>query len=465
MYTVHNIGRSRADRTVAHIGPAFRGMFVGSILGLMAGMPGPTLAGPSADELKQGALVGYARVGAGSSARGGAQECYYLANGNGHGYRLGNECDSYAELGYARSFAESEDGVTFNGYGMLNHYSPDSSYTNSPNVAQIFAEVTGLEFLNGGSLWVGKRFYQRPDIYIVDFQYINLNGTGAGIENIQSPWGGTISYAIFKDNDTNNEDGNGNVTSSNSAVRHNLLYRGLPVNEGGTLDLIAGYIVPGSRGSDRHSGYNLHVFHHQKVLGGVNTFGVQYGVGPGTSRPDPVAYDPATPWVQSTSNGPCCNRIGPSGSTLLDSGDTRFRVLDTLVIQPNARFSAAFDVVYEANQGKAYGGKKSEWISIGLRPVYALTNHFKLQAEFSHDRMSYPDADDEHLTKITFAPTIAIGSGFYARPELRAFVTHAFWNRAATGAIAANTNAGDNIGTHGTTVGVQVEAWWGKNWF
>jgi maltoporin len=53
---------------------------------------------------------------------------------------------------------------------------------------------------------------------------------------------------------------------------------------------------------------------------------------------------------------------------------------------------------------------------------------------------------------------------FWARPELRAFVTAAFWNE---GARAAAAGAGRPIGgvayandKFGVTVGVQAESWW-----
>ena len=45
---------------------------------------------------------------------------------------------------------------------------------------------------------------------------------------------------------------------------------------------------------------------------------------------------------------------------------------------------------------------------------------------------------------------------------------HANWNAAATPTIMMNNyNAGNSIGmgTEGTTVGVQVEAWWNENWW
>ena len=56
---------------------------------------------------------GYFRVGAGTSTSGsrGPQSCYGLG-GNTMKYRLGNECDAYAEFGYTKDIAKV-DGVSY----------------------------------------------------------------------------------------------------------------------------------------------------------------------------------------------------------------------------------------------------------------------------------------------------------------------------------------------------------------
>jgi maltoporin len=46
---------------------------------------------------------------------------------------------------------------------------------------------------------------------------------------------------------------------------------------------------------------------------------------------------------------------------------------------------------------------------------------------------------------------------FWSRPELRAFVTTAFWNDSIKGAVGGPAYATD---TFGLTAGVQMESWW-----
>jgi maltoporin len=433
----------------------------------------PTVSPAVVEE--DGGFVGYLRVGAGVSTSGGTQDCYYLGNGNGHGYRLGNECDSYTELGYSKTLLKSDDGIRFVGHFMITDYSGNSAYSGNVQISQIFISVVGLEGLNGGTPWLGERFYERPDIHWMDLQYINLNGTGGGIDNIDTAWGGKFSYAVFKDNDTNNYSGTSfsSFSSSNAAIRNDFLYRNLPVNAGGSLDAIVGLILPTSPSDDRHKGYNLHVFHKQSILGGGNLFGVQYGMGPGTGEGTPTQFDPSQPTSAFGSTGGvgpnaiCCNRMGQSGSTLLGPEDTRLRIFDAIWIQPTPRFSAAFDLLYEADKFPVYGGISS-WESMGVRPEYAFTRHFKLQGEIGIDRVTYPEAPTENLIKYTLAPTLTLGPGFFDRPELRLFVTRANWNSAAIATVNANnvTNTA-SIGqtTSDTSFGIQLEAWWGKNWF
>ena len=103
------------------------------------------------------------------------------------------------------------------------------------------------------------------------------------------------------------------------------------------------------------------------------------------------------------------------------------------------------------------------WTSLGVRPVYAILPHLKLQMELGTDRVtSITGGADARLTKLTFAPAISMGESYWSRPELRFFVSYGKWNNAATAAVNASNNSGPvyNNGTSGTSAGVQVEAWW-----
>ena len=392
-------------------------------------------AAVAADEV---GFHGYARVGAGSSSVKGPQSCYGLG-GNTMKYRLGNECDAYAEFGYTQELAKT-DGVTFLGTVWANVYNPKSDFGDAKlGLAKAYVEARGLDFLNGGTAWAGKRYYYRPDIHMLDLQYINLNGTGAGIDRVNmGP--GKFSYAFFKDNDITATSSTGVVTTE-AATRQNLIYGDVPLNPNGTID-VAVSLIKAQGGNNTHNGYQITALHKQaKVMGGGNTFGVQHGVGPGTGI------------------GVCCDRIGASGSTLLGSDVTRSRVFNDLAIQPSTNFGMEFVALMQRDKSDANGS--STWTSVGVRPVYAVHKHVKLALELGTDRVKEAGGPTQRLTKITFAPSISSGPGLWDRPELRAFVTYGKWNDAATASVNASNNSGPVYGnrTSGTSFGVQLETW------
>jgi maltoporin len=349
------------------------------------------------------------------------------------------------------------DGVTYVGTVWVDGYKPNSDFGDSKlELAKAYVEAKGLDFLNGGTAWIGKRYYMRPDIHMLDLQYINLNGTGGGLDRIKAG-PGYFSYAVFKDNDINDVDPNtGLVSHTSAAIRQNFLYQELPVNPNGTIDVVSTYIRAQRKSEDptvcactpapsapTHNGWQVSVFHRQAQLwGGGNTFGIQYGVGPGTGI------------------GIGNDRMGASGSTLLGSDVKRYRVFNDLAIQPATMFGMEFIALVQRDRSDA--GGTTTWSTLGVRPVYALSRNFKLQMELGTDRVTSPTGGPaQRLTKITLAPTISAGPGLFDRPELRLFVTYGKWNNAATAAVNAANNSGPvyNNNTSGASAGLQVETW------
>lgn len=384
---------------------------------------------------------GYLRSGAGiTSAEGGRQSCFGLG-GNTMRYRLGNECDAYFSGGYTKEVVKADE-ASFVATLWLQEYAPNSDFSNNgkTSLTRAYVEAKDIDFLSGGVAWVGQRHYRRPDINMLDLQYINLNGVGAGL-NKMNLGPGKFSYAVFKDNDDNITDPvSGQVVNTTAALRQNFIYEDLPLNPKGTLDIITSIIT--AQGEGMHDGWNASLFHHQdKIFGGANTLGLQYGVGPGTGI------------------GNCCDRIGFSGTTALGSDVTRLRVFDSLWVQPTKKMSMELLVLMQRDNSDTKGS--STWSTFGVRPVYALKEHFKLQFEVGTDRVTSTTGPDLRLTKITFAPTITAGSKYWSRPELRAFITYAKWNHAATAAVNASNESGAVYGnsTSGTSLGVQLETW------
>ncbi|TYP65658.1 maltoporin [Stutzerimonas stutzeri] len=378
---------------------------------------------------------GYVRSGVGESTASESQACFQLP-GAASKFRLGNECEQYAELGLRQNLFTMDDGSVLSVEGMAalyNEYDHTPKFTGDHGFArlvQAYAEWSNIAALNNGSLWAGRRFYKRNDIHISDFYYWNQSATGAGIENVEIG-GLQYSYAFSRKD---------SVFQENYTNRHDFNVGGFDTNPEGELQFGVSYIADPDRG-DSNSGWSVTAQHEQiGFLGGSNTFAVQYGEGPGTG-------------------------LGYTGDVTLDESAKSWRVVEFFDWQVTPRFGGQFQVVYQKD--KRQGGGDQDWISVGVRPVYALTEEFKLVAEVGHDQID-AEAGTRKLTKFTIAPTWSpAGPGFWARPEFRLYYTYAQWNDAAqeaanlmaAGSALSETGA---FGTaqHGSNFGVQVEYWW-----
>src|SRR5690606_27481829 len=378
---------------------------------------------------------GYVRSGVGDSSSSGSQACFQLP-GAPSKFRLGNECEQYAELGLRQDLFTLDDGSVLSIEGMAalyNEYDHTPKFTGDhgwARMVQAYAEWSKVPALYGGSLWAGRRFYNRNDIRTSEFYYWHQSPTGAGIEYMEIG-GLKYSYAFSRKD---------NVFQDNYIDRHAFNVGGFDSNPGGELEFGVSYIDEPDQG-DANSGWAVTVQHKQiGFLGGSNTFAVQYGEGPGTG-------------------------LGYTGDVTLGSSDKSWRVVEFFDWQVTPRFGGQFQAVYQKD--KRQGGGDQDWISVGVRPVYAFTQQFKLVAELGHDQIDAPEGTRK-LTKFTIAPTWSpAGPDFWARPEVRLYYTYAQWNEAAQEAanLMAAGSALSDTGTfggdrHGSNFGLQVEYWW-----
>lgn len=119
--------------------------------------------------------------------------------------------------------------------------------------------------------------------------------------------------------------------------------------------------------------------------------------------------------------------------------------------------------------------------SLVVRPVYHFTENLGLAVEAGTVRTSgynlnydnNPNKTTNYLNKLTISPQLSMGSGFYARPVLRAYVSYMNWNRDVTvygteAGASACTGRDCSVGvpntfanvSHAVVYGVQMEAWW-----
>lgn len=380
---------------------------------------------------------GYYRLGAGGTTKGGTQSCFQLPGARSK-YRLGNECEQWSELAFSHESEKLSDGSTLSGMVMGGFYNPighmpkfkDSNEHGggSSRIQQMFVEWKNAAVLNGGNLWAGRRYYKRNDIHMTDYYYWNQSATGFGFDEVPI---GDLRYSyVFSRKD--------DYWQNPYVTRHDFNVNGFKTNPGGEVQVGVSYLQkPG--GEDKHSGWAMSVQHKQAgFLGGKgNTFALQYGQGPGTG-------------------------MGYTGNTKLDKDSKSWSMVEYFDWQTTERFGGQFQVVYQKDVRP--DGDNSRWLSMGVRPVYAFTEQFKLAGEIGHDQVKATDGTRK-LTKFTIAPTWSpSGPGFWARPEIRLYYTYAVWNEAAQRAAAPDTTLSRTgaFGTdrHGGNFGVQAEYWW-----
>ena len=407
---------------------------------------------------------GYFRALAGSNSSKGGATCFQLS-GTLAKYRLGNECEVYGEFTFSQAMAKADDGAVFSTVVMLSYYSPNASSSSDADLPQVYVQGAAIPELNGGTVWMGRKYYKRESISDTDFMYWSGRGFGGGIEDISVGGDLKFSYALLrKDNLVATTSGLLPATGalkdngSNSATRHDFQLRGIPTNSNGSLELGMSVIVKDAKGNAEtpadtlHSGYGATIQHRQVNINGdgVNKFAIQYGKGPGTGGSDAS--------------------VGAIGNLTDDKHISRLRLVEGLYTQFTPRLGVELIGVYQKDKG--FTAERTElgvaenkvWTSVGTHVVYGISRRFKLAMDLGHDTVRPDDGPTRRMTKFTIAPTLSSGPGMSARPDLRLFYTYAKWNDAARLA-ADNANPGSALSStgafgaasSGSMVGVQAD--------
>lgn len=363
---------------------------------------------------------GYFRAGPASTGKDAARACYGLS-GPGLKYRLGNECDIYGE--FIMSQGLKSEGVDYKATLMTNLWNPQTDTGSaSMGIAQVFAEGKGYDIAPNTNFWIGKRYYGRADVHIVDTFFTKMDGVGGGAEVPMSL--GKLGLAYFKSD----------VDATRSGNRFNVDLSDINFNRDGKLRVVLTSTQGNFTGGE--SGMGLTVQHNQDKflgLGGANTL-----------------------WIQTAQGS--AGLDGNFGGLTNGSNVKSTRLVDSFTWQVGALGGQAIAMV----QNDDNAGVKTASSSIGGRLSYAFTRNFKLLTEIGHSEKKPDGSDAQKLTKITIAPTLAVGPGFWNRPELRLYVTHATWNDAANTAAGANGLVGAPAmsgNTSGTSAGLQAEMW------
>jgi len=413
-------------------------------------------------------VSGYLRGGFGASNQKGRMTCFQLALEGGllSKYRLGNECEVWAEYQLTTVVYAGKDGSVANVHFMptafipttYGGYSPTgvtSSDLGSPGTGatvafpNLYADIKGIPWLYGGTAWAGTRYYKRESIYISDFFYWNPSGVGAGIEDINLGPDLRLSYGAFA------VDGQPSGSPQLPAridlgIRNDLQLRGIKPYKSGEIQIGFQYIADYSDDKDAlgnpvtHGGWGVTLRHVQELLGGDNKLVFQYGKGGGTGF------------------GTLSRFYYPDFSLRWDPKESRLRALDVLTIQPTEWFGTQVALVYQRDDmGTGDSGAVTNWYSAGTRMSFAFTEHAKLLGEVGYDLVKKSNgALPQYLTKFTVAPAITAGRPFMTRPEIRIFYTWAMWSEAARGATVDSGRVYTTTDLlSGSTFGLQAETW------
>jgi maltoporin len=426
-------------------------------------------------------VTGYFRGGFGASSQKGRMVCFSIPNPAGliSKYRLGNECEVWSETHLNVVTYVGDDGSVASLHVMPTVYIPTTYIGYSPAGAvnspammatttgavlyfpTLYADIKGIPWLFGGTVWGGTRYYKRESVYISDFFYWNPSGVGAGIEDVTlgKIWETapdavkdlTISYGAFA------VDGEPGVPPNDTSpplpnqidfgVRNDVQIRGLHPWSTGELQFGFQGIVNYSNNPATHNGWGVTLQFVQKMLGGDLKLAGQYGRGGGTGF------------------GTLARYYYPDFSVRHDLSEARLRGVGVWTMQPVAWFGAQLALVYQRDDNfLGSAGLNTVWWSRGGRVGFAPFKHLKLLGEYGYDQVTKNNgAPVQFLYKVTGAAAIAADRGFWARPEVRAFATYAQWNEAARTAGVDSGNIYRDVYTNflsGWVFGLQTETWW-----
>ncbi|CAH0537037.1 maltoporin LamB [Vibrio marisflavi] len=406
-------------------------------LSLLAAAVATTLAAGSAFAVD---FTGYFRAGTGVSGSGNSDIAY---DKNGVG-RLGNESDNYYEFGFNQALEKNDQKwelISMIAAGDDGNNADDE--TNWTKVSQFAIKTKGLIGSDPeAEVWAGKMYYQRHDIHITDFYFLNTSGTGGGIQNL-SVGDQKLSVALVQDADTDN---------SSSSYIFDTRVADINLWEDGSLELGIAYNFATNKSGYSEAaddGVFATAIFNQNIESGFNQTVLQFGNnGYGQQAAD---------WGAGK---------GYTRGTSAYNGSTGYRVLNWGVVSLSKKWEFGHQLAYLAgsdigglNSSNTYTGQDFDihQYSAVVRPMYQWTNNMRTIVEAGYNagkeiNTAGTATQDFGLAKFTLAQAWALGEGFWARPEIRVY-----------GSYLADTENNNTFGTNDNSeyvFGIQAEAWW-----
>ncbi len=360
---------------------------------------------------------GYFRAGTGISGEGSSDLGY---NKNGIG-RLGNENDNYYEFGIAKELKSGEQ--TWRVESMIAQGADGAQgwEEKGVNVAQFAVKAKGVfAFDRDATLWAGKTYYQRKDIHITDFYFLNTSGTGGGIENI-SVGDKKLSLALIQD---------GESTDASRYIA-DVRLANIGLWDDASLELAAAYNFATEKdgGNAGDNGLLASAIVHQGLDNGFNQTVLQVGT---------AGYGQQV-----------ANFWGSGAYYGADDDGMGFRIINWGVMG-FGDWELGHQLAFMMGTDIQGDGEPSQ-ISAVVRPMYKWDDTARTIFELGYNGGERADESDFADAKFTVAQAWAMGDSFWARPEIRVYGSY----------IASMEDEAVSEGQDSDfVVGVQVEAWW-----
>ncbi len=388
---------------------------------------------------------GYFRAGmnllsdGGSANRGACFSLNYPKN-DGIYYRLGNECRDYAEFSLTKNL--QSNGVDFKAVWMMDiagdSRSPTSVESWSRRSRQLYVEASHL-LPDDAKLWIGRRYYRDigfGDVHMIDMFHVQSSGNGFGVTDIQLGADNRMHVAAIGYGGENTGEDEINFENVLLDLRNEM---DLHANGKLTLGLQNLFTTDSVDRVDQTEGLTFSV-QWDKRLGAVEQkTTVQYATGSFAENPG------------------CAGTDGGCFDYSADDSADGFRVFNNGLVHVSERFKINYMLMYQ------HADDYHTLASVGIRPHFALSDHWSVLAELGYNQYEREGADgvaldEQSLFKTTLAlQATADASQFWARPAFRFYLSRFSWNEAA--AAQSGLSIPGESGRNALLFGAQTEIW------
>lgn len=322
-------------------------------------------------------------------------------------------------------------------------------------------------------MWVGKRFYQRHDMHIIDSKYLDVSGYGAGIEHM-SVGPGKLSVAWMRDDGFVHDTEAPRIGPNGHPYRDvlnvniaDIRYADLPVWQDGTMEFAIDYAMP-----NRTKGQHGLSVGAPGVGSSVTSSNIYYGDVKDsvllTAILNQKIFGVDTETVLQYGNHGYAHNMSETGGSWYDalndnSSADGFKFINTANIQLTHRFSVDYVFIYGQANDLDANHQDQKLFDFVTRPIYQWDDYNKTMAEIGYFNLDTDHGIDQSGHKFTIAQAWSAGPGLFARPEIRLYATYIKADESGANSTNGHEHpdaiaAGDKDSD--IRFGVQGEVWW-----